>query len=273
MTQQKTVMITGANSGLGLATALEFAKAGYRTFGTVRSEAKREAVSAAATELGLSIETTLLEVVDAEQCAKVVATIQPDILVNNAGYMLYAAIEEVDDAAARDLLETMVIAPARLSRLCLPTMRERGWGRIIQISSLSARASFPLMGWYQAAKQALEGVSDALRLEVAGSGVSVVLIEPGVFRSALSEEFSAPQGSEDSPYAGAYEQSRNMFSNFERFMTETDTVAKVVVRAAQARSPKARYPVGLDAQLSLLTGRFTPDALRDFAIRKTTGLD
>lgn len=271
--EQKTVLITGANSGLGLATALEFAKAGYRTVGTVRSDTKAKIVSAAAAEHGLSIETVQLDVVDAERCAEVVATVQPDILVNNAGYMLYSAIEEVDDDAARDLLETMVIAPARLSRLCLSTMRERGWGRIIQISSLSARASFPLMGWYQASKQALEGVSDALRIEVAGSGISVILIEPGVFRSALSEEFSAPQGSENSRYANAYEQSRTMFSNFERFMTETDTVAKVVLKAAKARAPKARYPVGLDAQLSLLSGPFTPDALRDFAIRKTTGLD
>jgi NAD(P)-dependent dehydrogenase (short-subunit alcohol dehydrogenase family) len=272
MSEQKTVLITGANSGLGLATALEFSMRGYRTVGTVRSEAKGSVVKEAAEEQGLDIATVLLDVVDAERCAEVVAAVEPDILVNNAGYMLYSAIEEVDDSAARDLLETMVIAPARLARLCLPAMRERGWGRIIQISSLSARASFPLMGWYQASKQALEGVSDALRLEVAGSGVSVVLIEPGVFRSVLSEEFSAPQRSEDSLYAHAYEQSRKMFTNFERFMTETATVAKVVVRAAEARAPRARYPVGLDAQLSVLTGPFTPDALRDFAIRRTTGL-
>lgn len=273
MSDQKTVLITGANSGLGLATALKFAALGYRTVGTVRSDAKADSVHEAAKEQGVAVETAVLDVVDAQRCEEVIAEFQPDILINNAGYMLYSAIEEVEDSAARDLLETMVIAPARLSRLCLPGMRERGWGRIIQISSLSARASFPLMGWYQASKQALEGVSDALRLEVAGSGVSVILIEPGVFRSSLSEDFSAPQGSEDSRYAGAYEQSQKMFSIFERFMTETDAVAKVVVRAAEARSPRSRYPVGLDAQLSLLTGPFTPDALRDFAIRKTTRLD
>jgi len=272
MTAQKTVLITGANSGLGLETLLEFAAKGYRSIGTVRSDAKAEVVHDAARARELEVETVELDVVDADRCRDVVESFEPDILVNNAGYMLYSAIEEVDDDAARDLLETMVLAPIRLARLCLPAMRERGWGRIIQISSLSARASFPLMGWYQGSKQALEGVSDALRLEVAGDGISVVLIEPGVFRSALSEEFTAPQGSEDSRYAPAYERSRDLFSGLERFMTETETVAKAVVRAAEARSPRARYPVGLDALVTLATSPFTPAALRDVAIRRATGL-
>ena len=272
MADQRTVLITGANSGLGLAASLEFAKRGFRTIGTVRSKSKAKTVHEAATERGLDVETVLLDVTDEARCQEVVDEHRPDILVNNAGYMLYKAIEEVTDDEARDLLETMVIAPARLARLCIPVMRERGWGRIIQVSSLSARASFPLMGWYQASKQALEGLSDAMRLEVAGDGISVVLIEPGVFRSDLSEEFKAPQGSADSRYANAYAQSREMFVRLERFMTETETVARVVVRAATARSPRARYPVGLDAQLSVLSGPFTPDALRDIAIRRSSGL-
>lgn len=272
MAPHKIVLTTGANSGLGLAVALEFAALGYRSVGTVRSEAKAEVLRQAAQERGVEVEPVLLDVTDAERCAAVIAQVQPDILVNNAGYMLYAAIEEVGDDAARDLLDTMVIAPMRLARLCLPAMRERGWGRIIQISSLSARASFPLMGWYQASKQALEGASDALRLEVAGDGISVVLIEPGVFRSELSEEFTSPQGAPDSRYAKAYEQSRTMFSRLESMMTEPEAVAKVVVKATRARSPRARYPVGLDAQLSVLAEPFTPDAIRDLVLRRSTGL-
>lgn len=268
---ERTFLTTGANGGLGLATAIEAARRGHRSVGTVRSEGKADEVRAAAAAAGVSVEVELFDVTDAERAAEVVEAVRPDVLVNNAGYMLYRAIEEVDDDEARALLETMVVAPMRLARLCLPHMRDAGWGRIVQISSLSARASFPLMGWYQGAKHALEGASDALRLEVAGDGISVVLIEPGVFRSELSEQFS-DVGGEGSRYEAAYAASAEMFGRLDRFMTEAEAVAKVVVKAAEARVPKARYPVGLDAQFSVLTGPLTPTALRDFALRRSSGL-
>ena len=268
----RTVLTTGANSGLGLATVLEMARRGHRSVGTVRSDAKAEIVHEAADAAGVAVETVLLDVTDADRCAEVIDAVGPDVLVNNAGYMLYAAVEEVDDADATAILDAMVVAPMRLARLALPAMRERRWGRIIQISSLSARASFPLMGWYQGAKQALEGVSDALRLEVASDNIKVVLIEPGVFRSELSEEFSELHGSPDSRYADAYKSSRAMFQRMERFMTEPEAVAKVVARAADVRNPQARYPVGLDAHLTTLTDPFVLEPIRDFMLRRSSGL-
>lgn len=268
----RTVLTTGANGGLGLATVLEMARRGHRSVGTVRSAEKAEVVAAAADEAGLAVETMVLDVTDDEACRAVIDAVRPDVVVNNAGYMLYSAVEEVSDDAARELLETMVIAPLRLARLSLVHMRERGWGRIIQVSSLSARASFPLMGWYQGAKQALEGVSDALRLEVAADGIAVVLIEPGVFRSDLSAQFVDPAAKPDSRYAGAYAQSRAMFSRVQRLMTEPEAVASVIAKAASARTPKARYVVGLDAQFQILSTPLTPTGLRDFALRKSSGL-
>ena len=268
----KTVLTTGANSGLGLATVLEMARRGHRSVGTVRSKAKAKIVHEAADAAGVSVDTEILDVTDADRCADVIETVAPDVLVNNAGYMLYAAVEEVDDAAAGAILDAMVIAPMRLARLSLPIMRQRGGGRIIQISSLSARASFPLMGWYQGSKQALEGVSDALRLEVAADNIHVVLIEPGVFRSELSEEFTDDQAPPDSRYTEAYKTSRAMFQRMERFMTEAETVARVVARAAETRAPQARYPVGLDARLTTLSEPFVPSALRDLMLRRSTGL-
>ncbi len=269
---KRTVLTTGANSGLGLATVIELAKRGHRSIGTVRSAAKADAVHQAAAEAGVTVETELLDVTDASRCAQVIETTRPDVLVNNAGYMLYGAVEEIGDTEATELMDAMVIAPMRLARLSLEHMRDNGWGRIIQISSLSARASFPLMGWYQASKQALEGVSDALRLEVASDGISVVLIEPGVFRSELSGEFSEAHGAPDSRYSEAYKTSQAMFSRMERFMTETETVAKAVAKAAEARNPQARYPVGLDARLTTLTDPFIPAPLRDLMLRRSSGL-
>jgi NAD(P)-dependent dehydrogenase (short-subunit alcohol dehydrogenase family) len=268
----RTVLTTGANGGLGLATVIEMARRGHRSVGTVRSEVKAEEVLAACRAESVDVEVEILDVTDADAGVNVIDTIRPDVLVNNAGYMLYSAIEEVSDDEARALLETMVVAPIRLARQCIPHMRDNGWGRIIQISSLSARASFPLMGWYQGAKHALEGVSDALRLEVAGDGIAVTLIEPGVFRSELSEEFVDVESKRGSRYEKAYAASQQMFGRMDRFMTEPETVAKVIAKAAETRSPKARYAVGLDAQFQILTGPLTPTGLRDFALRKSSGL-
>ena len=102
-----------------------------------------------------------------------------DALVNNAGHLIYAPVELTDDDEAHKLFETLVFAPMRLARLALPHMRERQWGRIVNISSLVGRVPMPMLGWYSAAKHALEAVSDAMRVEVASSGVAVVLVEPG----------------------------------------------------------------------------------------------
>ena len=268
----RTVLTTGANGALGLATVIEMARRGHRSVGTVRSEAKAEEVLSASRAESVDVEVEILDVNDAEAGADLVDALRPDVLVNNAGYMLYSAIEEVGDDDARALLDTMVIAPIRLARLCVPHMRDNGWGRIVQVSSLSARASFPLMGWYQGAKQALEGVSDALRLEVAGDGIGVTIIEPGVFRSELSDEFVDIESKRGSRYEKAYAASQELFDRVSRFMTEPETVANVIAKAVEARAPKARYPVGLDAQIQILTGPLTPTGLRDFALRKSSGL-
>jgi len=270
--RRRTVLTTGCNSGLGLATVLELARRGHDAIGTVRSPEKAEVVAAAAAKAGVAVRTRVLDVTDAEACAAAVDELRPDALVNNAGYMKYAAIEEVPDADARQLLETLVVAPIRLGRLCVPHMRERGWGRIVQVSSISARVSFPLMGWYQGCKQALEGISDAMRLELAGAGIAVVLIEPGIFESALSHEFTAAGKPEDSRYAVAYERSNGVYGRLGPFMTDAATVARVIADAIDARSPRARYPVGLDAQFNVLSDPVTPTPLRDRALRTLFGL-
>lgn len=269
--QPRTVLTTGASSGLGLATVIELARRGHDSVGTVRSDAKAQIVAAAAEEAGVEVRTVLLDVDDAKGCADVVEAIRPEALVNNAGFMRFAAVEEVDDDEARRLFETLVLAPTRLARLCLPAMREAGFGRIIQVSSSSARTSFPLMGWYQGCKQALEGISDALRLEVAGAGIAVSLIEPGIFESGMSHELGAdaPPGS---PYAKAYARSSQIYGRLGLLMTDAPTVARVIADAIESRSPSARYPVGLDAQFNILSDPLTPTALRDRAIRTVFGL-
>jgi len=249
----KTVLTTGANSGLGLATAVEVARRGFRSVGTVRTHAKAEHVRIAARASGVEIETVLLDIDDAEGCAKVIDDVRPWGLVNNAAFVTQKRVEDVEDDEARRHLETLVLAPMRLTRLALPHMRDAGGGRIVQVSSISGRVSFPLLGWYQGAKQALEGVSDALRMEVAGQGITVSIVQPGVFDSPVTAELGATQ--------------------FMRaVMSSAESVAGVVADALCARAPRARYVVGFDARLNALAAPLAPTLVRDAALRLLYGL-
>jgi NAD(P)-dependent dehydrogenase (short-subunit alcohol dehydrogenase family) len=269
-----TVLTTGANSGIGLSCVLEVARKGYRSVGSVRSEAKAEAVHKAAADAGVQVETVLLDVTDAERCAAVIDEVGPLYgLVNNAGYGVTGAVEDVDDDEARAVLETMVVAPMRLARLALPAMRDAKRGRIINVSSIMGRTTTPFTGWYQASKHALEGVTDALRIEVAGGGIKVVLVEPGGFKTGIWEELERDIAKRDgSPFMSAYRRSQQLMKLAEPVMGNPDQVAKVVATVLSSRSPRARYLVGIDANLIAFGDRFTPTALKDRATRLGLGL-
>ena len=269
----QTVLTTGANSGIGLATVLELAQRGFRSVGSVRSEEKARTLERAAAEAGVAVETVLLDVTDASRCARVIDELRPWGLVNNAGYSLNGAIEDVSDEEARHLLETMVFAPMRLARLALPHMRDAGGGRIVNVSSIYGRTTSPLTGWYQGAKHALEAVSDALRMEVAGDGVAVILVEPGGFRTGIwTEAEHAAESRGSSRYAGAYRRSLRGMRLLQPLMGDPRSVATVIARALTAWYPRARYLVGYDAQLLALADHVIPTAVRDRIARLTLGL-
>lgn len=273
--ERDAVLTTGANSGIGLATVIEVAKRGYRSFGSVRSVAKADVVHKAAAEAGVEVETVILDVTDADACAAVIDDLDVDLfgLVNNAGYGMTGAIEDVTDEEAHHLFETMVFAPLRLARLVLPGMRNAGRGRIINVSSIYGRTTTPLTGWYQGAKHALEGASDALRLEVAGAGVQVVLIEPGGFKTGIWEDLERDINKRgDSRYGNAYRRTQQAMMLSSPIMGEPKQCAKVIANALSSRRPRARYLVGIDAMALATVERFTPTALKDRVVRLTLGL-
>ena len=267
------MLTTGANSGIGLETVLHVATLGFRSVGSVRTEAKAEVVAAAAAARGVTVETVLLDVTDAERCAAVVEELQPWGLINNAGYSGLGAIEDVDDDEARAQLEAMVVAPMRLARLSLPCMRKQGGGRIVNVSSVYGLTTTPFSGWYQATKHALEALSDALRLEVARDGITVVLVEPGGFRTGIWAELEQDVARRTgSTYGTGYERTRQMMGLLQPLMGEPRSVAKVIGAALKTRSPRARYVVGLDAQAIVRGQGFVPTSVRDRLTRLMLGL-
>lgn len=270
---EKTILTTGSNSGIGLATVIRAAQLGFRSVGTVRSEAKAATVHEEASRAGVTVETVLLDVTDADRCARVIEQLRPWGLVNNAGYGGIGAVEEVGDDEPRQLIETMVVAPMRLARLAAAHMRQTGGGRLVNMSSVFGRTTAPLAGWYAGAKHALEALSDAMRMEVASAGIKVILIEPGGFRTGIWEEVSAQIDQRaDSGYLRSYQRSALGLRLMQPLMGDPALVARVVGRALTSRFPQERYLIGVDAAAMTLAQRLSPTMLRDLVTRTGLGL-
>jgi NAD(P)-dependent dehydrogenase (short-subunit alcohol dehydrogenase family) len=271
-------VITGANSGIGLITATELAKAGYEVYGTARSAEKVADLETGAAENGATVHGIVCDVSDAESCEKGFTEIAertgggPYAVVNNAGSAQMGAIEDIDDDQVREQLEVNLVAPARVARLVLPHMREQHAGHIINISSIAGRMSLPMMGWYCASKHGLEAMTDALRVEVAPFGVKVTLIEPGSFGTSIwaSGAGSLPEPS-DQVYAEAYRRTNTVTSST-NLMPDPIWVARTIRLALASPLPLARYLIGVDAISGAVAENLAPTVLTDLVKGIATGL-
>jgi NAD(P)-dependent dehydrogenase (short-subunit alcohol dehydrogenase family) len=279
----ETVLVTGATSGLGKAAAIHLAEQGYQVFAAGRSGERRAALQATARERRLPLTTMEMDVRDDESIDRAMAQIeeagaQVDVLINNAGVAYVVPVEEIRMADLREQFEINVFGAVRVTQRVLPKMRARGRGRIINMSSLAGRLAFPLFGAYSGSKFALEGMTDALRLEVYPFGIDVVLIEPGYIPTAM-EQTAIELGSsyrenlERGPYAEVY---RNFIRAWRRGTSGTRTsaedCARVILRAVRETPPRTRYTVTPGSQLMLWGKRLLPERLRERLMRRTFNL-
>lgn len=273
MTPSRAALVTGCSSGIGRATCERFLAAGLPVYATARRPetlADLERAGAVALPLDVTDEGSMVRAVrDVEAAEGAVG-----ILVNNAGYGLEVTIEQGRMEDVRRQFETNVFGLARLTQLVVPGMRAQGWGRVINVSSMGGRLTFPGGGYYHASKHAVEALSDALRFEVRPFGIGVSVIEPGIVLTAFGDTSRRhiPRGAGEDPYAvfneGLDAKIADAFEGtLAKLASSPDAVARKILHAATSRWPKTRYRVGVDARSVILLRRLLPDRIFDMVLR------
>lgn len=277
-----TVLITGASTGIGQACAERLAREGCRVFAGVRRAEDGQRLSAAWPE---RLHWILLDVTDAGQIAAAVEMLRAAVgesglagLVNNAGIAVGGPLEFVTPELLRRQLEVNVIGLHAVTAAFLPLIRSAK-GRIVHIGSISGRIASPFIGPYTASKHAVEGLTDALRLELAPEGIHVAVIEPGQVRTPIWQKGLAafgnitnripPEGM--ARYGAKLRVFQWMLERAPRYAVPAEQVADVVVHALFAAEPRTRYVVGRDAQVRLWLHRLLPDRLMDAVVLGALG--
>jgi NAD(P)-dependent dehydrogenase (short-subunit alcohol dehydrogenase family) len=281
-TQPKSVLITGATDGLGKAVALLLAERGYRVFAAGRSPEKLAQLDGIAREKNLALASIALDVCSDASVQSAVQTVLGktgaiDVLVNNAGVNYTAAVEDLSMEDWRAQFETNVFGVLRVTRAVLPRMRERRCGRILMMSSLSGLVTPPTQGAYSSSKHALEGLSNALRMELYPFGIDVVLIEPGYIITGIQKtaaELSKPYLEKGGPYAPLYAKFFTSVNDMRAKSKYTpEDCARVMLHAIETPRPKARYGVTSLAPFVKWSKRLLTDSAIDAMLRRRYRID
>ena len=281
-THPRAFLVTGASSGIGRATALLLDRSGFQVFAGVRRSEHGEALRRQASE---RLTPILLDVTDPRSIEAAVRSVADELggralagLVNNAGIDIAGPLETSSIAEVRSQFEVNVIGLLAVTQAFLPLLRQ-GRGRVVNIGSVLGRLAIPLMGAYSASKFALEGLTDAFRIELRPWGIRVSLIEPGPVATPLwsKTHLLAGMNAERVDAAGKLYSTANAaahaaFTKFGQSGISPDKVAAKVFEALTARNPKPRYLVGRDAKALSLLAAVVPDRIRDRMLMKQFGL-
>jgi short-subunit dehydrogenase len=270
----KVVIITGASSGIGKATALMLKNEGHIVYGVARrvemmKDLETAGIKIIKTDLTIDKDMTNLVETVVKENGRI------DVLVNNAGYGDYGAIEDVSMETARKQIEVNLIGLARMCQLVLPHMRAQKSGKIFNISSIGGKISTPLGGWYHASKFAVEGLSNSLRLETKKFCIDVIVVEPGAiateWSSVMLDNLKKTSGN------GAYKEDVEKFTAFfshiehrggKETASSPDVIAKVISKGMKAKNPKIRYVAGKLAKPILFMRKILSDKAFDKLILK-----
>ena len=240
--RQRVVLLTGASSGIGKACADLLSEAGYVVYGASRNPDRICLPPDGWTPMGVDVTDDR----SVEECVEAIleAEHRIDVLINCAGIGLAGAIEETSISKATAILQTDFLGMLRTCRAVLPTMRNQGGGQILNVSSLAGRIGLPFQGLYSAAKFAVEGLSEALRIEVRPFGIHVVLIEPGDIRTPFTDNRTFVDVADSSPYAERMKRALRKAEADERAGPAPSRVARQIGRILAVKSPRARYTSG-----------------------------
>jgi len=271
---QMTVVVTGASTGIGAACALDCASRGMTVFAGVRAPRAGEALAAKG---GSRLIPITLDVTDEPSIARSVEVVQRAVgeaglggLVNNAGVVIGSPLEVIPLSQLRKQLEVNVIGQIAVTQAFLPLLR-RGRGRIVNMGSIAGRGTIPLLGPYSASKYALEALTDALRMELQPWGIQVSIIEPGAIATPIweksgktAEELESLVGDEAKAlYSEAVVRIREAVAQSAQRAISPDVVVRAVHHALTAAHPKTRYLVGKDAKLRAWMVKWLPDRIQD----------
>jgi NAD(P)-dependent dehydrogenase (short-subunit alcohol dehydrogenase family) len=279
--ETRSVVVTGASTGIGAACAEYLDERGFRVFATVRKQADADRIAA----LGSArLEPVFLEVTDAEAIERAAGTVDAALggaglggLVNNAGVSVDIPLECVDIDLLRHQLEVNSVAPVAVTQAFLPLLR-RTRGRVVNVSSVNGRVASPFSGPYCMSKFALEAFTDCLRQELASWGMHVASIEPGFIDTAMMEKVREADWSAEASKLelDLYGEPYRAFKEFEKQNVEgavpCDVVSRAIFHALTAKRPRTRYLVGKNARLYAGLAQICPDRLVDWVTRRVMGL-
>ena len=283
MANEKIAVVTGSSSGIGLVTSVELALNGYGVVATMRDLARSGRLEDAARKAGVRdrLDLRRVDITETDSLPEAVNGIvrdhgRIDVLVNNAGFSSAGFAEDTSLAELRHQMETNFFGNVAMTKAVLPIIRRQHAGHIIQISSVGGRASAPMLGSYNASKFALEGWSEALRIELHSLGIRVVLVEPGDYDTDIWERNVVISRQASDPNSPNRERSRR-FAEFVKSRAgkrrDPREVARLIVQIANHPDPRLRYLIGPDARMHLLFRALAPWRRYERILARATRID